>query len=171
LFVGVLEHYKNVDALAKAWRVVARAVPAAELVVVGTGARASVIEQLVHDHPERVAWKQRLAPEQVAAELDAATVLVLPSRSEGLPRIVVEAFCRGRPVVGSRGGGIPDIVEHERNGLLAPPSKLGRQLVRVLADETLARRLARGASESAARWQASPDDFAERLEALIHAVH
>jgi glycosyltransferase involved in cell wall biosynthesis len=104
------------------------------------------------------------------AELDAATCLLLPSRSEGLPRIVVEALCRGRPVVASRGGGIPDIVEDGRNGLLADDvDGLAAALRRVLTEPELAERLSRGARESADVWIASPEEFADRLASTLSA--
>ena len=79
-------------------------------------------------------------------------MLVLPSRSEGLGRVVVEAFCRGRGVVGTRVGGIPDLVEDGETGLLVPPedaAALADALVRVLSDRALAERL--GAAARAAR--------------------
>jgi glycosyltransferase involved in cell wall biosynthesis len=165
LFVGVLERYKNVDGLARAWRRVEERLPAAELVVVGTGSLAAMIGGL------GVTWKQRLTAREVAAELDAATVLFLPSASEGLPRVVVEAFCRGRPVVAARAGGIPDIVAHDRNGLLADDvDGLADALVRVLEDRVLAERLATGARASAADWIADPEEFAARVAAFVQQV-
>jgi glycosyltransferase involved in cell wall biosynthesis len=163
LFVGVLERYKNVDGLVAAWR---RVTADAELVVVGDGSLAPLVEQL------GVTWHRRLSADEVAAELDAATCLFLPSRSEGLPRIVVEALCRGRSVVGSRGGGIPDVVEDGRNGLLADDvDGLAAALDRVLSDRALAERLSAGARASADAWIATPEDFAARMEQLLRAVH
>jgi glycosyltransferase involved in cell wall biosynthesis len=159
----VLERYKNVDGLVAAWR---RVTADAELVVVGDGSLAPLVEQL------GVTWHRRLSADEVAAELDAATCLFLPSRSEGLPRIVVEALCRGRPVVGSRGGGIPDVVEDGRNGLLADDvDGLAAALDRVLSDRALAERLSAGARASADAWIATPEDFAARMEQLLRAVH
>jgi glycosyltransferase involved in cell wall biosynthesis len=111
-----------------------------------------------------------LAPEDVAAALDHAWVLVLPSRSEGMGRVIVEAFCRARPVVASRVGGIPDLVEDRRNGLLVEPSDtagLADALVRVLDDRELAERLGAAASSSAGLWTVSPEDFAARLDDLV----
>jgi glycosyltransferase involved in cell wall biosynthesis len=163
LFVGVLERYKNVDGLVAAWR---RITADAELVVVGDGSLAPLVEQL------GVTWHRRLSSDEIAAELDAATCLLLPSRSEGLPRIVVEALCRGRPVVGSRGGGIPDVIEDGRNGLLADDvAGLAAGLDRVLSERPLAERLAAGARASADAWIATPEDFAERMERLLRAIH
>jgi glycosyltransferase involved in cell wall biosynthesis len=173
LFVGVLERYKNVDGLAEAWRAAAPRVPAASLRIVGNGTLRPVVEQLVHDLPEQASWSPWLPQAQIAHALDESTLLVLPSRSEGMGRVIVEAFCRGRPVVGSRVGGIPDLVEEGVNGLLVDPddrAALVDALVRLLADGGLAERLAASARTSAAHWTVSADDFARRLRALVERV-
>ncbi len=170
LFVGVLERYKGVDLLDSAWRAVAARVPDAQLRVVGEGPDAARIEALASDFPGRVRWTPRVAPDEVARALDEATVLVLPSRSEGLPRIVIEAFCRGRPVIGSTAGGIPDIVEDGVSGLLVPPeapAALADAVVRVLSDRELADRLAAGARIGAAPWLQTPEEFAGRTRQLV----
>ena len=153
LFVGVLERYKAIDVLADAWRLAAPRVPGATLEIVGRGTLRDVAERLVADLPEQTRWRESLPTEEVARALDEATVLVLPSRSEGLGRVVVEAFCRGRGVVGSRVGGIPDLVADGVSGLLVPPGDteaLADALVRVLGDRSSrnasARRAARASS-------------------------
>jgi glycosyltransferase involved in cell wall biosynthesis len=51
----------------------------------------------------------------------AADVVALPSDSEGSPIALLEAMAAGKPVVATRVGGVPEIVEHGRNGLLVPP--------------------------------------------------
>ena len=173
LFVGVLERYKNVDGLAEAWRRAAWLLPAARLRIVGTGALSPVVERLVADLPEQASWTPHLSQLEVSAALDESTCLVLPSRSEGMGRVVVEAFCRGRPVVGSRVGGIPDLVEDGANGLLVEPGDgdaLAEALVRVLSDRELAERIARGAHASAALWTIAPREFARRIRALVERV-
>jgi glycosyltransferase involved in cell wall biosynthesis len=48
-------------------------------------------------------------------------ILVLPSLNEGMGRVLVEAMAAGKPIVASNVGGIPDLVQHDRNGLLVPP--------------------------------------------------
>jgi glycosyltransferase involved in cell wall biosynthesis len=109
----------------------------------------------------------------VSAALDESTLLVLPSRSEGMGRVIVEAFCRARPVVASRVGGIPDLVQDGVNGLLVEPGDsqaLAGALVRVLTDRELAERLAAGAHSSAGLWTISPAEFAGRLRALVEQI-
>jgi glycosyltransferase involved in cell wall biosynthesis len=170
LFVGVLERYKNVQGLADAWRLAADRVPGATLHLVGRGHARDVVEQLMRDVPGRTIWDEWLTSDGIAAALDAATVLVLPSFSEGLPRIVIEAFARGRGVVGTRAGGIPDIVDDGVSGLLVPAgdaSVLADALVRLLSDRALAQELADGAHAAAERWLQSPEQFAGRMRALV----
>jgi glycosyltransferase involved in cell wall biosynthesis len=170
LFVGVLEHYKGIEELAEAWRLVAGRIPDATLHIVGLGTRRNVVERLVAELPGRTEWTDALPTEGVARALDAATALVLPSRSEGMGRVLVEAFCRGRPAVASRVGGIVDLVRDGENGLLVPPrdpQALAEALARVLSDRALAERLGAAARKSADDWVATPDDYAARLEALV----
>ena len=107
---------------------------------------------------------------EIPGLFDASTALVLPSRSEGLGRVVIEALCRGRPVVATRVGGIVDLVRDGENGLLVPPQDpqaLAEALRRVLSDAAVAERLAAGAAASADSWVATPEEFAARLEALV----
>jgi glycosyltransferase involved in cell wall biosynthesis len=173
LFVGVLERYKAVDVLANAWRLAAPRVPDATLHVVGRGALRGVVETLVRDVPAQTRWTDSLATPEVAGALDEATVLVLPSRSEGLGRVIVEAFCRGRGVVGSRVGGIPDLVEEDVSGILVTPedaTALADALVRVLSDRALAERLGAAAHVAVQPWLATPEEYARRIRELVDEV-
>ena len=170
LFVGVLERYKNVDGLIEAWRRAAARVPAAHLHVVGRGRATQQVAGLVAEFPRQTTYTSRLTPPEVAQALDEAWVLVLPSRSEGLPRVVMEAFCRGRGVVGSRAGGIPDLVEDGRNGILVAADDvdaLADALVRVLSDRALAERFGAEAAGDAPRWASSPEEFAANVAELV----
>src|SRR5262249_25126081 len=146
LFVGVLERYKNVDGLARAWRLAAARSPGAHLRLVGRGSLHAVTEELVRDLPAPTTWTGRLPPAAGARAMDEATCLVLPSRSEGLGRVIVEASLRARPVVAMRVGGIRDLVEDGVNGLLVDSDdELADALVRILHDRQLAERLGAGA--------------------------
>ena len=173
LFVGVLERYKAFDVLAEAWRRVVTEVPDAVLHVVGQGTLSPVASALLQELPGRVEWTPALTAEEVSGALDAATLLVLPSRSEGMGRVVIEAGCRGRAVVGSRVGGIPDVVADGETGVLVPPGDpvaLAGALVQVLSDRTLAERLGAEARIRVEPWLATPEEYARRVRDLVDGV-
>ncbi len=167
LFVGALQRYKGIDVLLRAWT----RVPLGTLHVVGDGALGDLVAQ---SHKlRRLDWTRRLEPSEVAHALDESWCLVLPSRSEGMGRVLVEAFCRGRGIVGTRAGSIPDLVREGENGLLVEvedEEALAAALTRVLADRTLAERLGAGARASAAGWLQTPEEWAARTRALVERV-
>ncbi|HWB22144.1 MAG TPA: glycosyltransferase family 4 protein [Gaiellaceae bacterium] len=170
LFVGVLERYKNIEGLAAAWRLVAERLPDAQLQLVGSGRDSEIARGLVG---ERVRWDERLEPAQVAQALDDARVFLLASESEGLPRVVVEAFLRGRPVVATRAGGTPEIVVDDVTGLLVDRGDVAGfadAAVRALSEPGLAERLGAAGRESVDRFLTTPGDFANRMRALIDEV-
>jgi glycosyltransferase involved in cell wall biosynthesis len=173
MFVGALEAYKNVEGLAAAWRLVADRVPAAGLVIVGSGSQQAVVDRLVADFPGRVEHDTWLEPEAVSERLDGATVLVLPSWPEGLGRVIIESFARGRAVVATDGGGIPDLVTHDVEGLLVPPADstaLALALERVLADRELAERMGAAARQRYGDWHSTPEQLAGEMRALVEAA-
>jgi glycogen synthase len=173
LFVGALEAYKNVDGLAAAWRLVADRLPSAGLVIVGSGSQQAVVDELVRDFPGRVEHHEWLEPEAVSEQLDAATVLVLPSWPEGLGRVIIESFARGRAVVATDGGGIPDLVTNEVEGLLVPPADsiaLASALECVLADWELAEKMGAAARVRYGDWHSTPEQLAGEMRALVEAT-
>jgi glycosyltransferase involved in cell wall biosynthesis len=87
--------------------------------------------------------------------------------------VIVEAFCRGRGVVGSRVGGIPDLVSDGETGILVPPgdaAALADALVRVLSDTTLAERLGLAARQAVTPWLATPESYARAMRDLVERV-
>jgi glycosyltransferase involved in cell wall biosynthesis len=88
-----------------------------------------------------VTFAGALQPNDVDAWLARASVFVMPSiglagQSEGLPRAVMEAMAAGLPIVASRTGGIPEIVQDGKGGLLVQPSDadaLARALIEILS--------------------------------------
>ena len=137
------------------------------LLVVGRGTRDARRAARGESPTTRVA---QLAPGQVAAQLDAATVLVLPSRSEGLGRVLIEAFCRGRGVVGEPRRRHP---RPRRRRRAAASSSTPRTRTRWRTRSSVSCPTARWRSGSAPpRTRASPEldqtpeQFAERVRAL-----
>jgi len=164
LFVGALERIKGFDTLAAAWPIVAARVPGARLRIVGRGALAATARALDVDLHEQV------AAEEVAAKLDDSWLLALPSRSEGLPRVAIEAACRGRAVVGGRRGGVVDVVREGETGALVDPDDqqaLADELVRILSDRVEAERLGAAARRVGEEWAVTPADYAAQVEALV----
>jgi glycosyltransferase involved in cell wall biosynthesis len=165
LFIGVLEPYKNIDGLAAAWRL---ARPQAELRIVGKGTRTDVVASLVRDG--LATWQPELSTDEIVRALDEASILLLPSRSEGMGRVVIEAQLRGRPVLGSNVGGIPDLVTDGVDGVLTEPDppSLAAALA-LLDDRAELERLAANARRAGERWLVSPDDYAERMRELVES--
>jgi glycogen(starch) synthase len=173
LFVGVLERYKNLDGLARAWRLAAPRIPEARLVVVGKGPMLGEVQRLASELPGRVAHVPELPPDKVARALDDATVLVLPSRYEGLGRVVIEAFARGRGVVASRAGGVLDLVDDGVEGILVDPEDtagLADALVDVLSDPAQAEQLGAAATARFVAWNQTAEEFALRTRNLVDAA-
>ena len=172
-FIGVLEPYKNVEKLAAAWRLAAPQLPGVVLHMIGTGTRTSVAEGLLRDLPDQTEWSPNLSSPDVARALDNSTLLLLPSRSEGLARVIIEALSRGRPVIAGRVGGIPNLVEDGVNGVLIDPDDvegLADTIVRVLSDSEYVGRLASVARASVESWLWTADEYATRVRALVKSA-
>jgi L-malate glycosyltransferase len=80
--------------------------------------------------------------------LKAADVVTLSSKEEGLGTVLLDAMSMGKPIAAPAAGGIPEIVEHEKSGLISPvgdAKRLGENLASLLTNKPLAGRLAAGA--------------------------
>jgi glycosyltransferase involved in cell wall biosynthesis len=155
LFVGMLERYKAVDVLLDAWELVAASLPSARLTMIGDGALREELLARIARTDSLAGSVDVLSPmsrPEVRQHVDDSTCLVLPSRSEGLGRVLLEAMGRERPVVASAVGGIVELVDPGSTGLLVAPEDpiaLADALVAVLADPALARTLGREAGRRA----------------------
>jgi L-malate glycosyltransferase len=101
----------------------------------------------------------------------AADVVTLSSRQEGLGSVLLDALASGRPVVATRVGGIPDVIEDDVCGILVPERdgrRFGDAIARVLSDGALARRFG-DAGRLRAR-QFSIERMAERTAAVYEQV-
>jgi len=77
--------------------------------------------------------------------IDQADCFVLPSLSEGIPKVLLEVMSRGCAVIATNVGGIPDVIEHEKTGILVPPNdiaKLSNAIVELINKKDLRLRLA-----------------------------
>jgi glycosyltransferase involved in cell wall biosynthesis len=121
LFVGRLVEVKGVRELLRAARLLLAQQAGLEVVLVGEGPlRRPLEEQAAGELAAHVRFAGVQKPEAVARWMAAADVVCLPSHSEGCPNVVIEALACGRPVVASRVGGIPELV-NSNCGILTPP--------------------------------------------------
>jgi glycosyltransferase involved in cell wall biosynthesis len=137
VFVGSLDGPKGLGVLIEAWALVAKQFPAARLSLVGAGPLLREIRDRIRNLQleDRITLLGPISRPEVRRALDEASCLVLPSRSEGLPRVILEAMARARPVVATRVGGISEIVDDGRTGILVPsddPRELASALVSIL---------------------------------------
>jgi glycosyltransferase involved in cell wall biosynthesis len=137
--------YKGPDVLIKAvGRCVRRGLDL-QLTVVGDGRFRPTLEALAHrvDCASRVHFVGQLSsPEAVRPLLDGSHIFVLPSRTEGLPRALIEAMARGLPCIATRVGGIPELLADEDLVESGSVEQLARKI------EELARDPARSASSA-----------------------
>lgn len=108
LFVGNLLPVKGPLVLAEA----AEQIDRGDIVFVGSGTQMPTVGHCVGARPH----------EEIPLWMNACDVLCLPSLNEGLPNVALEAIACGLPVVASRVGGVPEVVQDGVNGFTVPPS-------------------------------------------------
>jgi glycogen(starch) synthase len=147
LLLGRLVDEKGFDVALRACAQVVASMPDVRVLVAGDGPARADLVALVDDLglTEKVEWLGSVPGDGVPAVLARATVVAMPSRyAEPFGLVAVEAALAGRPVVASAVGGLPEVIHHERTGLLVPPddtAALTAALQRVLGDRALATRL------------------------------
>ena len=176
LFVGLLVPVKGLDVLLDAMALI----PEERLlcVLVGDGPMKPELQARAQQSGlgERLLFAGQQPTRQVPVWLSAADVLVLPSRSEGRPNVVLEAQGCGLPVVATRVGGVPELIRDGEDGLLVPgedPQALAAALVHLLADEDRRRALGRAArtrvESSGLTWEASARQVQAVYRELLQA--
>jgi glycosyltransferase involved in cell wall biosynthesis len=171
LFLGRLSPVKGPDVLVEALRPLRERGVRAAFVLTGEGQLRGPLEDAVRAHglQDEVVFTGPVPRERVAEYLAASDVLVLPSRSEGLPHAVLEAMALGLPVVASAVGGVPEVVQDGVTGALVPPEDpraLAAALEPLLIDAGLRARYGRAGQAAFARREHTWDRVARELDAL-----
>lgn len=162
--VARLEPEKGHRTLLEAWPLVLDAVPDARLLIIGEGSQRPTLEVMAEQldllgrrcSADQCVGTRRARPgakvlftglrDDVPAVTAALDVAVLPSYREAQGLALLEAMALRRPVVATAVGGVPEMIEHERTGLLVPPrdaAAMGAAISRLLTDHPLADMLAR----------------------------
>lgn len=176
LFVGRLVQRKGVDDLLRAFAAIHPRFPESRLSIVGDGPERKSLEALskLLSVEHFVEFNGVLTGKELEREYDGCFALVLPSKdiatdqaNEGLGLALIEAAMHGKPLVGTRHGGIPEVIKEGVNGLLVPPNdpdSLGTALTELLSHREQAEEMGREALRMArARfsWDKATDTLLE----------
>lgn len=177
---GRMRSYKRVELMIRAWPLVLRRFPAAELHILGDGPQRAACQRLAQrlGLSAAVQFRGQLpSPDDVLAELAAATLLLQPSTREGQSTVVLEALSAGTPVLAAEGPltavsdflGPRDEVQQALLPAAADERAWAARIVELFADPALRERLVRAgqAQRAALDWSAA---IAPRVEALYRRL-
>jgi L-malate glycosyltransferase len=170
IMVANLRPEKGHDILIDAAVHVLRQYPDARFELAGGGPEQGAIEARLGERGIGEAFTLLGEREDVPALLANSDIVVLPSRTESLPNAVLEGMAAGLPVIASRVGGIPDVIDDGRTGLLFPVcdvQALAARLCQVMADGTLGTRLG-DAARAEVRARYSFDRMVSATETLYY---
>jgi glycosyltransferase involved in cell wall biosynthesis len=155
LCTGRISEAKGTFDLLRAFARVAPRYPGAVLICAGDGQGPQLLELAASmGLSGRVACPGWLSAEEIRKEMEQATVWALPSHSEGVPMAMLEAMALGLPVVVTPVGGIPEVVQNGRNGVLVAPrdiDAIGQALLALLESPSERARLGAAARETIVR--------------------
>lgn len=142
LYIGRLSGEKGIDILLEAMSIIGEG----RLIIAGDGPYdEKLLQRAKNLGLNNVEFVGRKKPESILELLSECLAVILPSIClENLPFSVMESMVAGKPVIGSRIGGIPEMIEHGNNGLLFKPGssvELADCMNRLLADPESARRM------------------------------
>jgi len=176
LFVGLLVPIKGLDMLLEGMRIIGRGDLLCALV--GDGSQKEELKQLAvrSGLDGQMLFVGQRPVEEVSTWMNSADALVLPSRSEGRPNVVLEAQASGLPVIATCVGGTPELVQHGKNGLLVESGDargLADQIVQLVDDDSLRDRLGKAGRESVLTngltWESSAQKMIEIYRQLLKA--
>lgn len=178
LFVGNLYPVKGLSYLLQAFNLLLDKAPNVHLHIVGDGRLRNSLEKEVANMniDEQVTFHGRQPYEAIPTWLQSADAVVLSSLSEGLPSILLESMGCGVPMISTDVGGIKEILQDQRTGLLVPPENaeaLAQAMVRMMVDQEDQRDLygkaARNASYSYT-WRQNAENHLELYETVMNQV-
>jgi glycosyltransferase involved in cell wall biosynthesis len=172
LYPGTWLDQRGIFYLRDAMRKLAPQLPGMTLTIAGPGIPSEeVLRFFGAEIAGRIIVRTAVPAEKMPELYGEHDVLIFPSLMEGLPNVLLEAMASGMPVVTTETCGMPDVVEHEFNGLLIPPADsaaIEQAILRLAGSEELRRNLGEAARELMRRqtWERA----GRQLEALFLRV-
>jgi len=153
LYVGRIDPEKSLDVLVKAFALILKKVPNAQLVMVGDGASKNDLEKLAEKLKisKSVKLLGRVIGDDLPKLYRVGKVFAISSKTETQSIVVMEAMASGLPVVAVRAGAIPELVWNNKNGFLcAPddPALLSRDICKILKNPALQKRFSKASIEN-----------------------
>jgi glycosyltransferase involved in cell wall biosynthesis len=163
LFIGRLIKEKGVQDLIKSVKDLKCAV-----IVVGEGSERKKLEKIA---PPNIIFTGYIAHEKLEDYFKQAYIFVLPSYNEGLPNVILEAMNVGLPVIATKVGGIPDIIEHDKTGFLVEPrdiNGLRKYIQLLLKDKKLRQRMGKNCKKEIKKysWPIVAGELVKNIEDL-----
>ncbi|SDB58126.1 Glycosyltransferase involved in cell wall bisynthesis [Desulfonatronum thiosulfatophilum] len=171
LCVGHPYHIKGVDVLLKAFNLISSDYPDVTLKIIGHCEDRERYEHLAAGN-DKISFHDGMFFEKIVSEFENCRFLVLPSRTESMGRVLIEAMACGKPVIGSRVGGIPEVVAENETGLLFESdnaSDLARKMRVLLDDPSLATRMGE-AGQRRAKTFFSPAHYGRLYKAFLEQI-
>lgn len=138
------KHY-NVAGTLRAFALIEKEIPEARLIVAGDGSENEALRALAGELGlKRVEFCGSVPPSRMPELYDAADIFINSSVVDNMPLSIIEAFACGLAIVSSGAGGIPYIINHQRNGILVIPEDhhaMARAVISLLQDQGAAHRM------------------------------
>jgi glycosyltransferase involved in cell wall biosynthesis len=152
--IGRIISLKRFDALIEAMPALLKQFPNIKLMIVGSGPEEAVLNRLIQELglEKHISLSGSLPKDVLFKYIHASDLLVLNSIHETFPHQLLEAMSIGTPVVATSVGGIPEIVENNKEGLLVKSGnekELKKAIIKILTDENLSLRLTKEAKKKA----------------------
>ncbi|TLU83406.1 MAG: glycosyltransferase family 4 protein [Chlorobium sp.] len=151
-YIGRLRHEKGVDVLCEAFGRIDQYFTEIKLLIVGDGPDRGVLEERFTSNPwwKNVYFAGMKSWEESMMHLAAMDAVIIPSRFEGFGLAAVEAMAASKPLIASLTGGLSDIIEHDKSGLLFESENvnvLADMMCLIIQDEHKRQSLQKGAFE------------------------
>jgi len=179
LYVGRLSYRKGLPDLLKCARIVLEKHPEWCFKVIGKGPLASLLKREARASGipgTNFVLGGFVNRDQLILEYQKASLFVLPSHYEGMPTSLLEAMSCGLPVIATSVGGVLDLIQDGKNGLISPPGNpraLAMKICQAIEDENLRRSLSRNARSFVVNhfeWSRLADRFVEIVRSHFPGV-
>lgn len=177
IYVGWFIERKGVSYLLEAMPSIIKNVKNAKLLLVGEGMLENELRSIVKglNMQNNVVFAGAKGPDEISSYLNAADVLVLPSLSEGLPNVVLEAMASSLPVVATKVSGTPEVVKDGMTGYLVPAKdskSLADKTAKLLNDSKLTAKMGKNAlrfiHSEGLTWKKSAQRYVEAYKVVLN---